>query len=109
ARRWSGRLDRGRTGLADLQDGGRLADRVPAPSGISDLADGMVRAAVVADPIARECRRNRYRRCDSGRALSPHPRTLLGPLADGRRGSTDRLGARTHARHANLLPAAATW
>ena len=37
--------------LADLQDGDGVEGRVPAASGIPHAADGLVRAAAVADPV----------------------------------------------------------
>ena len=58
-RRRAGRLDRGGQALAGLQDGGRLEDRLPAASGIPHPADGLVRAAALADPVACQCRRDR--------------------------------------------------
>ena len=58
-RRHRRQLDRGGKALAGLQDGGRLEDRLSAASGIPHAADGLVRAAAVADPVARQCRRDR--------------------------------------------------
>ena len=44
-------LDRGGEALAGVEDGDGLEGRLPAASGIPHPADGLVRAAAVADPV----------------------------------------------------------
>jgi len=65
---------RGGDALARLQDGGGLEDRLSAASRIPHAADGVVRAAAVAHPVARQCRRHR----DGGR--HPDVRSLRIPV-----------------------------
>ena len=69
-RRHLGELAGGRAPLAGLQNGDRLEGRVPAPSGIPNLADGLVRTAAVADPVGGGRRQDRPRRRHAGRALA---------------------------------------
>ena len=47
----AGELAGGRAPFAGLQDGDGVEGRVPAPPGISHAANGLVRAAAVADPV----------------------------------------------------------
>ena len=70
AGRWHPRKLAGRRPpLAGLQDGDGVEGRVPASSGIPHAADGLVRAAAVADPVgrrrpARSAMTARCRTCD---------------------------------------------
>ena len=56
--------------LAGLEDGDGLEGRLPAASGIPHAADGLVRAAAVADPVGGAGRQDRPRRRNAGRALA---------------------------------------
>ena len=56
---------RGGAGIAGLQDGDRLEAGAAAAPGIPHLADGLVRATAVADPVGRRCRQTRQERRDS--------------------------------------------
>ncbi len=66
ARRRARRVARGGEGIAGLQDGRRLEGRAAAASRVPDAADGVVRAAAVAD-LGRGQRRRRSARSASCR------------------------------------------
>ena len=72
-RRRAGGLARSREEIAGLENGDGLEDRLPAPSRISHAADGLVRAAAVADPGGRRSRQDghgrRHARCEAACAF----------------------------------------
>ena len=59
ARRRAGRLAGGRASVAGLEDGDGVEGRLPAASRIPHPADGLVRAAAVADPVGGRGRQDR--------------------------------------------------
>ncbi len=108
-RRHLGRVDRRGQALARLQDGGGLEDRLPAPSGIPDPADGLVRTAAVADPVACQCRGHRHDRGDPRRAVVAHSRALPSQPADGGcRGADRRRPSSGCSRCASTIAAASS-
>ena len=86
ARRHRRELAGGRAPFAGLQDGDGVEGRVPAASGIPHAADGLVRAAAVADPVGRAGRQDRPRRRDAGRPLSAHSAQISRQPAHRRQG-----------------------
>ena len=72
--------------LADLEDGDGVEGRLPAPSRIPHAADGLVRAAALADPVGGRGRQHRPRRRHAGRALAAHPAEIPRQPADRRQG-----------------------
>jgi nitrate reductase beta subunit len=76
---WSGQA------VAGLQDGDRLEAGAAAAPGIPHAADGLVRAAAVADPVRRRAWPRGHERRTAGRRLAAHPGALPGQPADGRR------------------------
>src|SRR5574337_435149 len=107
-RRRAGSVAGGRAALADVQDGGGVEDRVPLAPGIPHPAHGVVRAAPVADPGARQRRQPGSERGPSRCALAAHPGALPRQPADRRRRSLRHRRTGTHAGHAGLLPSPAT-
>ena len=82
------RLARGRAPFADLENGDGVEGRFPASPGIPHAADGLVRAAAVADSVGRRRRQDRPRRRDAGRAVAAHSAQISRKSADGgRRGA----------------------
>ena len=102
ARRRARRLARGRAPLAGVEDGDGVEGRLPAASRVPHPADGLVRAAAVADPVGRrggqDGRRRRHARC----ALAAHSAALPRQPADGGRRGAGGARAGAHARHARL-------
>ena len=99
-------LEAART-VARVQDGDRLEDRVSAASRIPDAADGLVRAAAVADQRPRQRGPTRRRRWTAGRAQPAHSRALSRQPADRRQGGAGGARAGAPAGHARVLPRAA--
>ena len=103
-RRAGGVADRGAR-VAGLQDGDGLEGGAAAAPGVPDAADGLVRAAAVADPGGRQRRADRHLRRAPRRALAAHPGPVPRQPADrrrrgagGRRAGADAGDARLHAR-----------
>ena len=88
--------------FARLQDGDGVEGRVSAASGIPHAADGLVRAAALADSIGSAGRQNRTRRRDAGRPQSSHPAEIPRQSPDGRQGRSRCSRARAHAGDARL-------
>ena len=101
-RRHSRQLARGGAQEPRLQDGGRLEGRAAAAPGVPDAADGLVRAAAVADHRRRQRGARRHQRRDPGRQPAAHPGQVPGQPADRRRHGARRARARAHARDARL-------
>ena len=101
-RRRAGGLARGRAPLAGLEDGDGVEGRLPAASRIPHAADGLVRAAAVADPVGGRGRQDGHRRRHARRPLAAHSAALSRQPADGRRRGAGRARAGAHARHARL-------
>ncbi len=91
-----------RTPFADLEDGDGVEGGLPASSGIPHAADGLVRAAALADPVGGGGRQDRRRWRDAGRALAAHPAQIPRQPPDRRQGGAGGAGAGAHARHARL-------
>ena len=73
ARRHSGGLAGRCAAVADLENGDGVEDRLPAASRIPHFADGLVRAAAVADPGRRGEGRPRHDRRHAGREVVAYP------------------------------------
>ena len=69
-----------RENIADLENGDGMEGGVPAPPRIPDVADGVVRAAVVADYVGCVRRKDRTRRNDAGREVVRIPMKYLANL-----------------------------
>ena len=76
--------------------------RLPAASGIPHPADGVVRAAAVADPVGGRGRGARHGRADTGRLPAQDPAQIPRQYADRRRRGAGQAGAGTDARDAGL-------
>jgi len=76
--------DRSRAEVAGLQDGGGLEAGPAAAPGIPHAADGVVRAAAVADPERRQRRSRQHGRRAAGRRQPAHPAALSGQPAHRR-------------------------
>ena len=79
-RRHRRELAGGRAPLAGLEDGDGVEGRLPAASGIPHAADGLVRAAALADPVGGAGRQDRPRRRDAGCALACASRSSISPI-----------------------------
>ena len=85
ARRWRSRcMDGSGEALAGLQDGGGLEGGVAAAPGIPHAADGVVRAAAVADPVAGQRRAIGTVGEIPGRQLAAHSGQVSRQSADRR-------------------------
>jgi nitrate reductase / nitrite oxidoreductase, beta subunit len=73
-----------RAAVAGLQDGDGMEDRVAAAPGVPHAADGLVRAAAVADPVRRRGRQDRHERHHPRRRFAAHPGALPRQHADRR-------------------------
>src|ERR1019366_2104064 len=91
-----------RAALPDLENGDGVEGRVPAASRIPHAADGLVRAAALADPVGGGRRQDRSRRRNAGRAQLAHPAEISRQSAYRRQGGADRARPRTHAGDARL-------
>jgi nitrate reductase / nitrite oxidoreductase, beta subunit len=88
--------------VADLEDGDGVEGRLPAPSRIPHAADGLVRAAAVADPVGGRGRQDRHDgEMPDVRNLRIPVRYLANLLTAGKEEPV-ALGARAHAGHARL-------
>jgi nitrate reductase beta subunit len=85
-----------------LQDGGGVEGGAAAAPRVPHAADGLVRAAAVADQRRRQRRPDRRQRRDSGRQAAAHPGQVPRQPADRRRHAAGGTRARTHAGHARL-------
>ena len=85
-----------------LEDGDRMESGVPASPGIPHAADGLVRAAAVADSVGRGRRQDRPRRRHAGCALAADSAQIPRQPADGGQGRAGRARSGTHARNARL-------
>ena len=102
ARRRARGVAQGGKGIAGLQDGGGLEGRAAAAPRIPHAADGLVRAAALADPGGRERRRHRHVRRAARRALAAHPGRVSRQPADRRRRAAGGDRARADAGDARL-------
>ena len=98
----AGALARSRAPVADLEDGDGMEGRLPAASRIPHAADGLVRAAAVADHSGGGGRQDGHGRRHAGRALAAHSAALSRQPADGGRRGAGRARPRAHARDARL-------
>ena len=78
-------LDGGGAQEPGLPDGGRVEGRAAAAPRIPHTADGLVRAAAVADHRRRERRTSRQQRRNSRRQRAAHPGQVSGQPIDSRR------------------------
>ena len=101
-RRRAGRVARGRQEVADLEDGDGMEGRLPAASRVPHAADGVVRAAALADPVGGRGRQDGQRRRHARRALAAHPAQVPRQPAHRRRRGAGRARPGAHARHARL-------
>ena len=101
-RRRSRQLARGGAQEPRLQDGGGLEGGAAAASGVPDAADGLVRAAAVADHRRRQRGAGRHQRRDSRRQAAAHPGQVPRQPADRRRHGARGARARAHARDARV-------
>ena len=97
-----GQLDGGGTAQPRLQDGRRMEGRVAAAPGVPDAADGLVRAAAVADHRRRQRGTGRHQRRDPRRQPAAHSGQVPRQPPDRRRHGAGRALARTPARDASV-------
>ncbi len=89
-------------GLADLEDGDGVESRVSTASGIPHLADGLVRAAAVADHVGGVRRQDRARRRNARRQVAAHSHEVSRQPPDRGRREAGDAGAGAHAGDARL-------
>ena len=92
-------------GLADLEDGDGMEGGVSAASRIPHAADGLVRAAAVADHLGRVRRQDRARWRDARRQVVAHSDEVSRQPADRRRREAGDAGAGADAGDARLYAA----
>ena len=95
-------LDPGGAAVARLQDGDGVEGGAAAASGVPHAADGLVRAAAVADQRCRQRGTARRLRRVARRAQPAHPGAIPRQSAHRRRRGAGGGGARAHARDARL-------
>jgi len=95
-------LARGGAALAGVEDGDGVEGRLPAASRVPHPADGLVRAAAVADPVGGRGRQDGRRRRHARRALAAHPAALPRQPAHGGRRGAGGAGPGAHAGDARL-------
>ncbi len=101
-RRHRRKLAGGRAPLADLENGDGVESRIPAASRVPHAADGLVRAAAIADPVGGGGRQDRPRRRDAGRAVLAYSIEISRQSTHGGQGRAGGAGARAHAGDARL-------
>ena len=109
ARRHPRRLDGRRAQQPGLQDGGGVEGGAAAAPRVPHAADGLVRAAAVADHRRGQRRPDGHQRRDPRRQAAAHPGQVPGQPADRRRHRAGGARAGTHAGHARLPARASMW